>query len=218
MSDEQQMTRLAPPILYSFRRCPYAIRARLAIAAADVPVHLREVLLRDKPQAFLQASPTATVPCLIADDRVIDESLDIMHWALGMNDPHGWRNMPQAGWDWIARCDGPFKQALDRVKYASRLPDEDPAPHVATACAFFTDLDQALDEWLFGAPTMADFAILPFVRQYAFIDKPWFDAQDWPDLHSWLARFLASDRFANVMAKFAPWQPGDSAVVFPAHG
>ena len=116
------MTAKPLPILYSFRRCPYAMRARLAVRVAEQPVALREILLRDKPEAFLEASPSATVPCLVHADGVIDESLDVMRWALSGNDPHGWLEMPEAGWDWIARCDGPFKHALDRTKYATRYP------------------------------------------------------------------------------------------------
>ncbi|MBU2487130.1 MAG: glutathione S-transferase N-terminal domain-containing protein, partial [Alphaproteobacteria bacterium] len=110
------------PVLYSFRRCPYAMRARLAVASAGVEVELREILLRDKPAAFLAASPSATVPCLVTDSGVIDESLDVMLWALTQNDPEGWLQMPEAGHDWITRADGPFKQALDRTKYANRYP------------------------------------------------------------------------------------------------
>ncbi len=206
------------PILYSFRRCPYAIRARLAIAAAGVQVHLREVVLRDKPQAFLMASPSATVPCLVHGNGVIDESLDIMRWALERHDPEAWLDMPQDGWDWIARCDGPFKHALDRVKYASRYPDEDATVHRIEACRFLGDLDRILGKWMFNRPTLADYAILPFVRQFAFIDKPWFDAQDWPNLQDWLAHFLVSEQFVTCMKRFAPWQSGDAPIVFPTAG
>lgn len=203
------------PILYSFRRCPYAIRARLALAASGVQVELREILLRDKPAAFLAASPSGTVPCLVTDAGVIDESLDIMLWALQQNDPQGWLDMPERSHDWIARNDGPFKHALDRVKYASRYPDEDAQAHLATACAHLDALDNALIDWLFDRPTMAAYAMLPFVRQFAFIDKPWFDAQPWPRVQAWLARFLASDRFGTVMAKPPVWAPGDAPRLFP---
>lgn len=203
------------PVLWSFRRCPYAIRARLAIRCSGVPVELREIVLRDKPPAFLAASPSATVPCLVTPERVIDESLEIMHWALRQNDPEAWRDMPPEGPDWIARCDGPFKHALDRVKYASRYPGENPAQHLAAARAFLTDLEAQLDLWLFDRPTLADMAILPFIRQFAHIDKPWFDAQPWPRLQGWLARFMASDAFACVMPKFPRWQEGQPGLSFP---
>ena len=204
------------PVLYSFRRCPYAIRARLALAVAETGVELREIKLAAKPQAFVDASPSATVPALVTSDGVIDESLDIMVWALKQNDPEDWLAMPDEGWAWIARNDGPFKQALDRTKYGTRYPDSDPAQEREKASQFLRDLDAQLEDWLFGRPTLVDFAILPFVRQFAFIDKGWFDAQPWPDLHAWLDRFLASDRFLAVMAKYPVWQEGDPPIPFPA--
>jgi len=203
------------PVLYSFRRCPYAMRARLAVASAGLEVELREVVLRDKPAAFLDASPSATVPCLVTADGVIDESLDVMIWALEQNDPDGWLEMPAGGSEWIARADGPFKDALDRTKYANRYPGVDPTIQRDIAAVFLTDLDAAIDEWIFARPTLADFAILPFVRQFAFIDKHWFDAQPWPDLQAWLNRFLISDRFAHIMEKYPQWHPGDAPVGFP---
>ena len=203
------------PILYSFRRCPYAIRARLALHTAGTPVELREVVLRDKPEAFLDASPSATVPCLVTDAGVLDESLEIMDWALTRHDPEAWRDMPGEGLDWIARCDGPFKHALDRTKYATRYPDEDPELHRAEAEAFLTDLDLQISDWIFDRPTLADFAILPFVRQFAFIDKARFDARPWPRLQTWFQRFLDSERFALVMGKYPKWAPGDATTAFP---
>jgi glutathione S-transferase len=145
----------------------------------------------------------------------LDESLDIMIWALQKNDPEGWLTMPQAGWDWIARADGPFKQALDRTKYATRYADVDPAEERAKAAVFLTDLEGQLSDWIFDRPTLADFAILPFVRQFAFIDKAWFDAQPWPRLHAWLERFLTSDQFDRIMAKHPIWDEADAATLFP---
>lgn len=203
------------PVLYSFRRCPYAMRARLALQAANSTVELREVVLREKPQAFLDASPSGTVPCLVQAGGIIDESLDIMRWALAQNDPHGWLDMPEEGYDWIARCDGPFKHALDRTKYANRYPEEDPDDHRAVACTFLRGLDAALDPWLLDRPSIADYAILPFVRQFAFIDKPWFDAQPWTDLQAWLEAFLQSPEFSATTQKFQQWYAGDAPIFFP---
>ena len=205
------------PTLWSFRRCPYAMRARLALASAGVEVELREIVLRNKPQAFLETSPSATVPCLNADGQVIDESLDIMVWALKQHDPDALLDMPPAGWDLIATSDGPFKQALDHTKYATRYPDLDPTIELEKASAFLRGLDAQLagQQWLFGAkPTLADLAILPFVRQFAFIDRAWFDAQDWPNLRGWLDRFLDSALFGNVMFKYSPWEDGDAPIRF----
>ena len=202
------------PVLYSFRRCPYAMRARLAIASAGQDVELREIVLRDKPAAFLSTSPSGTVPCLVVADGVIDESLDVMIWALKQNDPEGWLTMPEAGHDWIARADGPFKDALDRTKYANRYPELDPAEQRGVAAGFLSELDDTIGQWIFDHPTLADFAILPFVRQFAFIDKDWFDAQPWPTLQGWLDRFLISDRFAHIMEKYPQWQEGDPPTFF----
>ena len=206
------------PILYSFRRCPYAMRARMALLVADQTVELREIVLRDKPDSFLAASPSASVPCLVADD-VLDESLDIMRWALAHRDPDGWLDMPDEGWDWIERADGPFKDALDRTKYAPRYPGADPVAERAKAALFLADLNAQIaaqeDTWIFGRETLADNAILPFVRQFAFIDKPWFDAQPWPAVQAWLERYLASDRFQAIMPKYAKWEETTRGVAFP---
>lgn len=202
------------PILWTFRRCPYAIRARLAVRASGVPVHLREILLRDKPQAFLAASASGTVPCLQAK-QTLDESRDIMLWALRQSDPRGW--LCDAS-DLIDQCDGPFKTALDHTKYAVRFPDRDAQADRAKAAAILTEWDSILAQqpYLSGARFgLADAALLPFVRQFAFTDKAWFDAQDWPALHRWLASFLTSDDFAAVMTKYPPWQPGDAPTSFP---
>jgi len=206
------------PILYSFRRCPYAMRARLALVSSGQQVELREVVLRDKPAAFLAASPSATVPCLVAADTIFDESLDIMIWALRQSDPEGWLDMPVEGWDWIARADGPFKAALDHTKYASRYPDMDASEQRALAGAFLAELDQQIDQWIFAQASLADYAILPFVRQFAFVDKSWFDAQPWPNLQAWLENFLTSDRFSAIMSKYPQWTTQADLTHFPHKG
>jgi len=205
------------PILWSFRRCPYAMRARLAIRAAGVRVELREILLRDKPAAFLAESPTATVPALRLSNRVLDESLDIMLWALEQNDPAGLLDMPDAGWRLIAANDGPFKAALDRTKYASRFPDTDPLAERDKAAQILMGLNTGLTQHaaLLGArTTLADLALLPFVRQFAQIDRAWFDAQPWPALIRWLDAFLSSDRFSAIMDKHPPWTPDQAPLWF----
>ena len=203
------------PILYSFRRCPYAMRARIALATSGCRVELREVVLKDKPQAFLDVSTSATVPTLVTPSETLDESLDIMFWALERNDPAGWLEMPDASHSWLKRADGPFKTALDRTKYANRYDDVDVNEQRALASEFLSDLNTQIDLWMFGRPTLADYAILPFVRQFAFIDKAWFDAQPWPDLQDWLARFLASDEFTSMMNKYPQWLEGDPPTYFP---
>lgn len=209
---------MSRPILYSFRRCPYAMRARLAIASSGVQVDLREVLLRDKPEAFLEASPSATVPCLKLGDRVIDESLDIMVWSLDQSDPEGWLLMPEDGHGLIDEADGPFKSALDRYKYPSRYDAEEGEGARDRAADFIHVLDDTLGDgsWLFGdAPTLADMAILPFVRQYAHVDLDWFAGQSWTAAQAWLERFKTSARFAAIMAKYPQWHPEDPSQRFP---
>lgn len=203
------------PVLWSFRRCPYAIRARLALAISETPVALREVVLRNKPDAFLAASASASVPCLEAE-TVLDESRDIMLWALNRRDPAGWMLAHEP--ELIDLCDGPFKSALDRTKYENRFPDSDPVAARAAASAILMDWNDRLsrDSFITGpAFGITDAALLPFVRQFAHIDRAWFDAQDWPHLRRWLDGFLASDLFQGVMTKYPPWQPGQDEVPFP---
>ena len=120
------MSQLEQPILYNFRRCPYAIRARLALSYANVNVEIREVVLKNKPAEFLATSPSGTVPSLKLTDTILDESLDIMEWALSQCDPINLMDMPSRGFDLITECDGNFKQDLDRAKYPNRFPETDP--------------------------------------------------------------------------------------------
>ena len=205
------------PIFWNFRRCPYAMRARLAILNAGVTVEIREILLRDKPVAFLETSPSGTVPCLRTADAVYDESLDIMIWALEQRDPNGLLNMPEDGWDVIKANDGPFKAALDHTRYITRYPELDLETEREKASAHLRTLDRKLADhgFLFGDKmTIADLAILPFIRQFAHIDREWFDAQNWTNLRGYLDRFLTSDLFAQVMEKRKPWVEGDDPAYF----
>ncbi|MBD8893471.1 glutathione S-transferase [Roseibium litorale] len=210
------------PVLYSFRRCPYAMRARLAIRSSATCVEIREILLRDKAPEFLKTSPSGTVPCLITPQgAVIDESLDVMLWALRGNDPEGWLS-PETGGiedmlELIGLIDGDFKRHLDRYKYDTRFPDADRAQERSACAAFLMELDGRLTRsaWLYGEQAcLADFAILPFVRQFANVDRDWFDAQPWGALARWLAGFEDSAAFAGVMTKLKVWQTGDEPVFF----
>ena len=206
----------ALPLLYSFRRCPYAMRARLALAVSGVNYELREVSLKSKPAEMLTASPKGTVPVLVLPNgQVIDESLDIMRWALAQNDPDGWLN-PALGdmLVMIAGNDGEFKNALDRYKYPNRYPQGSGGDAKAFALAqrfdaasWLQTLEPRLSQgWLFGnQPSLADMATLPFVRQFAHTDAVWFESQYWPMLRDWLARFEASALFESVMEKSKPW-------------
>jgi len=206
------------PILWSFRRCPYAMRARLAIQSSGQQVALQEILLRDKPAPFLAASPKGTVPVLQDGAKVLEESRDVMLWALGRSDPESWLDMPEEGYALIDECDGPFKAALDHTKYAVRFPDLDETEEREKAMTFLRKLDERLQKhaYLMGPNrTLADMAILPFVRQFANTDRDWFDAQGLTALTAWLDDFLASDRFRAIMTKYPPWQSGQDKVIFP---
>lgn len=217
------------PILYSFRRCPYAMRARMAIAVSGQTCALREIVLRNKPPEMIQASPKSTVPLLVLtddpdnpDDRVIEESLEIMHWALGRNDPEGWlaplsddRKDIDA---LIAENDGPFKEHLDRYKYPTRYENADPLHHRAQGTAFLEKLEARLLKAAFlcgNEFTLADAAISPFIRQFANNDREWFDALDMPGVQRWLQCVLESDCFLRVMEKYPAWEGGMDALAFP---
>ena len=207
-----------PAILYSFRRCPYAMRARLAILSSEVRVQLREITLRDKAPELLASSPKGSVPVVVTESEVIEESLGIMHWALLQADPEGLLKMPDVGYEWISLNDGPFKTALDHTKYSVRFPDLDIHVERKNAAKFCHDLNlQIADKpWMFGENcSLADIAILPFIRQFSNIDKGWFDTQGWQNINRWLATFLHSSRFSYIMIKYEKWVAGSHKIVFP---
>lgn len=189
----------------------------MAVLSAGLEVELREIKLKDKPQAFLSASPSATVPNLQAGDLNLDESLDIMLWVLGQSDPHGLLKMPNIGKTLIAQNDGPFKAALDHTKYAVRYPDLNPQSERAKASDFIQSLETRLAAQAFltgDTPTLADIAIFPFVRQFAHIDRAWFDAQSWPHVILWLDGFLQSADFQTAMTKVPVWDGGPHLFLF----
>ncbi len=216
---------MALPILYSFRRCPYAMRARMAVQVSGRPVELREVRLREKPADLLATSPKGTVPVLIeANGRVIDESLDIMRWALRQNDPEGWLANSSATAiemsDLIARCDNEFKSRLDRYKYPQRFADSDPLTERQHGMPFLESLEHRLQRgtWLLGdRGSWADFAILPFVRQFGMVDAEWFVTCPLPRVRDWLARWIASTLFERIMIRVETWSPSRPGVIFPAN-
>ncbi|MES2531323.1 MAG: glutathione S-transferase N-terminal domain-containing protein, partial [Pseudomonadota bacterium] len=178
MDDMADTSGTALPVLYSFRRCPYAMRARLALLASGQRCELREVVLRDKPAALIAVSPKATVPVLVtAEGTVIEQSLDIMLWALRRSDPSGWLQPGDASLDemlsLVAQCDTHFKPELDRYKYPGRYADTDPLMHREAGAVFLRRLDARLTQWRFlagPAEALADAAIAPFVRQFAMVD------------------------------------------------
>ncbi len=208
------------PILYSFRRCPYAIRARMAIAVSRLSVELREVVLKNKPEAMLSISPKATVPVLQLEDGVIDESLDVMQWALQQSDPLnlGLLDTHIKGPDLIASNDGEFKSWLDLYKYADRHPEMTAIEYRAKACEFLGRLEQQLEQhrFLLGEDlTFTDIAIFPFIRQFAYVDIAWFQSSDFPKLIAWLNSLLESELFLNVMEKYQAWEENTIGVEFP---
>ena len=193
---------MAAPVLYSFRRCPYAMRARMALLISEAAFELREVTLRDKPPEMIAASPKGTVPVLVLPDgRVIDESLDIMRHALAQHDPEDWLDGDDAGL--LAANDGPFKHHLDRYKYPDRH-GSDADAHRAAGLALLDRLEQRLADSanLCGeGRSLTDIAVLPFVRQFAAVDRGWFDAQPLPGLQRWLRDHLGSALFMAAMAR-----------------
>jgi len=214
----------AYPILYSFRRCPYAMRARLALIVSDRICELREVVLRDKPRDMLAASAKGTVPVLVnLDGQVLDESIDIMLWALNQHDPEGWLR-PDLGdlqtmLDLIAQFDQEFKYHLDRYKYAERYPGANPQTHRAAGATYLARLNAQLSETqhLFGDRlSLADMAIAPFVRQFAHSDQTWFSQQPWLQLQTWLDRLIGSEIYSQAMQKYPKWESHQAGVRFPA--
>ncbi len=190
------------------------MRARLALLASGITFEIREVKLSAKPAEMLAASPKGTVPVLVLPDgRVIDESIDVMRWALGECDPHGW--LARDDVELIARNDGPFKLHLDRYKYPQRH-GSNSEEHQEEGVRILADLNARLanQAHLTGdKPGLIDAALFPFVRQFAAVDPDWFSAKPIPHLHAWLDRHVNSPLFARVMTKFQPWQSGDEPVI-----
>lgn len=211
-------------ILYSFRRCPYAMRARLAIAISNIQVELREVVLRDKPQALLDLSPKATVPVLLTPDKaLIDESLDIMVWALQQSDPKEWlSNLTDdqltLSKQLIENNDNDFKYYLDRYKYADRYPEYSQKHYRQRAEKTLSMLEKLLVKQgylVLKTASLADMALLPFIRQFAFVDKAWFDSSPYPQVKQWLEEFLNSPLFEVTMRKYPPWKNDNPLQFFP---
>lgn len=185
------------PILYSFRRCPYAMRARMALIASGISIEIREVELRNKPKAMLTASPKGSVPVLVLPDgSVIDESWDIMLWALRQNDPQNWlgghENTLPAAQRLLEENDTVFKCNLDCYKYPERFPEHPQDFYRAQGAVFLQKLEAHLraTPYLLGNTlSIADAALLPFVRQFAAVDAHWFASAPYPKLRDWLTKF-----------------------------
>jgi glutathione S-transferase len=220
------------PILYSFRRCPYAIRARLALAYAGISYELREVSLKNKPQAMLDISPKGTTPVMqigtnygdsCQDLRILEESLDIMNWAVQHHDPQRWQDLSDHALtltqQLISANDHQFKQALDRYKYPNQFPERSQEFYRHQAEEFLQILELQLAEsemqnfLIRDRQTLADVAIFPFVRQFAYVNIDWFQASPYPYLQKWLQWHETSHLFELVMQKFPVWTPDQKAIV-----
>ena len=208
------------PILYSFRRCPYAMRARMAIHISGQKCELREVLLRDKPPSMLEYSAKGTVPVLILQDgKVIDESLDVIDWALNLNDPDDWQRSKdkEKTKELIKINDGEFKYHLDRYKYSKRYDNEDPELHRKKCLKFIESINNELNnsEYIFDDNiSYADIVLLPFIRQFRIADIEWFDSLPYDNLKKWLSSFLNSSLLNSIMKKYDLWKEGDKSIVF----
>ena len=199
---------MAIPLLYSFRRCPYAMRARMSIVRMNFQVELREVVLRDRPEHMMEISPKGTVPVLLlSDGKVIEESLEIMQyvldWTLSEDEKH-----------WVSRNDDEFKYHLDRYKYPNRYEDVDEIEQREAASSYLRDLDAFLGLKDGLSDALSD-ALFPFVRQFANHDRVWFDSQSWNLVHLWLAQNLDSVEFKTCMVKHKQWVSGNEPIMFP---
>lgn len=209
-----------PHTLYSFRRCPYAMRARLALCISQQQVNLREIILKEKPPEMIAISSKGTVPVLeLSDGCVLDESLDIMAWALEQSDPQGWLKANLTDMlNLIDRNDFEFKFWLDRYKYADRFPEKPESYYREQAEEFLIELENRLQQqtFLFAEHlTLADAAIFPFIRQFSSVDKGWFTQSSYPYLQKWLSYLTNSQLFTSIMHKYPAWLETKGSVKFP---
>ena len=198
------------PILYSYRRCPYAMRARMALKYAGIEVEHREIELRNKPRSMLLVSPKGTVPVLCMGDVVLEQSVDIMRWAMKQSDPADWVNVDdEIAQAWIEKNDGPFKVLLDQYKYPNRFPELDPEVVLNEALQIMLlPMEKALQrsQYLLGDKmTWVDVAIFPFIRQFAMVDPKKFEQLPVPAVKVWLSQHLESELFNAVMHKHPVW-------------
>ena len=198
------------PILYSYRRCPYAMRARMALKYAGIELEHREIELRNKPQSMLDVSPKGTVPVLLVNQLVLDQSLDIMRWAIGQSDPDGWSNVDdEIAQTWIEKNDGRFKVLLDQYKYPNRHPELNSDAVLDEALQLMLlPMEKALQhsQYLLGEKmSWVDVAIFPFIRQFSMVNPSQFDQLPLPATKKWLTKHLESELFNGVMQKHPVW-------------
>ena len=211
---------LSTPILYSFRRCPYCMRAHMALKYAGMKVILREVELRNLPAEALAVSPHATVPSLVVSaDEYMDESWDIVKWAIKQHDPDNWAGDNNEYLNHaemlVETNDHSFKEDLDHYKYADRHP-EHPMEYYRERCEeFLEELNEMLEENVYLLSehiSIADIAVFPFIRQFSLVDKDWFDQAPYPELQRWLKAILDTEWFADAFKKHELWQSGNDDI------
>ena len=208
------------PILYTFRRCPYAMRARLAIKASGVIVEIREVKLKNKPEELLNISPKATVPVLyISSKKIIEESLDIMKWALEINDPLKLLKQEKLNrievHNTLNNLENDFKQNLDRYKYSSRFDQPNPELYRDKNLKILNQFNNLLqhNKGIYSSHlSLLDYAIFPFVRQFRNVNSVWFDSLELKFLKSWLYELIDSDEFSSKMKKNLIWEPNQKPI------
>ena len=192
----------------------------MAIHISGQKCELREVLLRDKPPSMLEYSPKGTVPVLILQDgNVIDESLDVIDWALNLNDPDDWQRSKDTKKtkELIKINDGEFKYHLDRYKYSKRYDNEDPEFHRKKCLKFIESLNNELNnsKYIFDNNiSYVDIVLLPFIRQFRIADMEWFDSLPYDNIKVWLSKFLDSFLLNIIMKKYDLWKEGDVSIVF----
>jgi len=212
------MPSVVHPVLYSFRRCPYAMRARMALMLNQVTVEIREIILKSKPTSMIEASPKGTVPVLINGKDVIDESRDIIDFSIVQSRSPAFELPNEQQLALIEMNDNVFKTNLDKYKYFDRFIEKTQQEHRQAGEVFLQTLENMLNHqpYLFGETlTYADIAIFPFIRQFAHVDKAWFEQASYPNLQCWLNDFLISPAFVTVMKKLPLWQENDDVTYFP---
>lgn len=211
------------PVLYSLRQCPYAMRARLGLLLAKHSVILRDITMNNIPNEMLVASPKGTVPVLVHDDfSVIDESLDIMIWALKENDPKNllFSHQPNALENMlkiIERNDNEFIDSLNKYKAASRYHDNNKISYRQQCEPFIAYLNKNLAkyEYIMGEhPSLVDYALLPFIRQFSRVERQWYIQSPYPYLKSWLNKHYQDPIFSKAMTKYPPWLDSQEVIIF----
>ena len=208
------------PILYSFRRCPYAMRARLAIKASGIIVEIREVELKNKPKEFLSVSPKSTVPIVyISSKQIIEESLDIMEWALKINDPFKLLKYEKLNrieiHNILNKLENEFKQNLDRYKYSSRFDLPSPKLYRDKNLQTLNEFNKLLQNnkgICSSHLILLDYAIFPFIRQFRNVNSVWFDSLELKFLQTWLYELIDSDEFSSIMKKYEIWKPNQKPI------